>query len=324
MKYLKEILQQFNVAEECRRNNMTLWQCPSFLFLIMGVLTVAAMIGTHILTVKYDNPMIAVLSVTGVTVLILVVGSVIIHTVDTIAATNRMKTEFISIASHQLRAPLSSIRWSVGMMERNSQSDKIKKEYLELIKENNQRMIVLVNTLLDVSRIEQGRMTFNPVVTNLYKVTERTIRELLPLAKANNVKVTLAAIGNIPNMYIDENKIQIVIQNLINNAIKYTQGKGSVNVSLKKSKDRILLAVTDKGVGIPEFEQKKVFNKFFRSSNVMRHQTIGSGLGLFIAKAIVEANCGEIYFESKQNKGTTFWIDLPIKSNKQCSMNSWV
>lgn len=323
MNYFKEIFQQFNFVEECRRNKMTLWQCPSFLFLMMGILTAAAMIGTHILTKRYDNPVVAVVSVSGVAVIILVIGSFVIRTVDVVASTNRMKTEFISIASHQLRAPLSSIRWSVGMIERNSQSEAVRKEYLDLIKENNQRMIVLVNTLLDVSRIEQGRMAFNPVVTNIYKITERTIKELIPLARANNVSVKLESIGNIPNVYIDENKIQIVIQNLINNAIKYTKGKGTVNVSLKRSKNRILLTVTDRGVGIPKFEQKKVFEKFFRSSNIMRHQTIGSGLGLFIAKAIVEANCGKIYFESKQDEGTTFWVDLPIKNDKQCSVNSF-
>lgn len=323
MKYLKEIFQQFNFVEECRKNRMSLWQCPSFLFLVMGFLTISAMIGTHILTVKYNEPLIAIISVAGVAILILVIGSLVIRTVDTIASINRMKTEFISIASHQLRAPLASIRWSLNMVERNGNSEAKRKEYLSLIEENNQRMIVLVNTLLDVSRIEQGRMTFSPVAANLKTLTERTIKELSPLARASNVKVKLEIIGKIPNIFIDENKIQIVIQNLINNAIKYTKGKGEVRVLLSRKKKNILLSVTDQGVGIPEFEQQKVFKKFFRSSNVMRHQTIGSGLGLFIAKAIVEAVCGEIYFESKQGKGTTFWVRLPIENKKQCPLKNW-
>lgn len=322
MKYLKQLFKQFNFLEECRKNNISIWQCPSFLFIVMGFLTITIMLGTYAITLKYNSPIIVIISVSSVTIITLIIGSFIIRTVEIVMSVNRMKTEFISIASHQLRAPLSSIRWSVGMLERKN-DPKTRKEYVDLIKENNHRMIVLVNTLLDVSRIEQGRMIFTPVVTNLCKTVERTIRELLPLAKASNVQIDFQVVGKIPNIFIDENKIQIAIQNLINNAVKYTKGKGKVKVVLNQKGEKIVISVEDVGVGIPKREQGKIFSKFFRSDNIMRHQTIGSGLGLFIAKGIVEANCGDIYFKSITGEGTTFWMELPLKQKKQCKIKAW-
>lgn len=112
--------------------------------------------------------------------------------------------------------------------------------------------------------------------------------------------------------YLTPEKIRMVLANLIDNSIKYSRGRGSVDVIIKKEGDYILTSVKDEGVGIPKAQQKNIFQKFFRSDNVMKHETVGSGLGLFIVKAIIDSNQGSIWFSSEENKGTTFYFKIPV------------
>jgi len=293
-----------------------LWQCPSFMFLIMGFLIIISMVGTYLISSNYtEEPEVAALIVIIVTLIMFIVGHSIVTGFNDIAEANRMKSEFVSIVSHQLRNPLTSLKWSLDMMINGRIGELSKKhlDYLNMIKESNERMIKMVNDLLDVNKIEERRIRLEPQNFSIISATEDAITDLKSLASASNVEIVLNADKDIPQLFADSERIRMVIQNLLDNAVRYTFGKGKVDIQIRKELKKVRWVITDNGVGIPKVEQKKIFDKFFRSDNVMKHQVKGSGLGLFIAKAIIDASGGQIGFKSEERNGSTFWFTLPIK-----------
>jgi len=311
---LKGVCQKLNFVKQCREYNLRLWQCPSFLFVLIGLITVFAMIGTYFIALKYTQPEIVALIVVIVTTLLVIVGYLITKGFEDLAQANRLKTEFVSIASHQLRTPLTGIKWTINLIHQSK--DLPHKELLERIdeiKENNQRMIKLVNDLLDVARVEQGRLTLKPQKTLLDEIIHSLMEEYKALAKASNLKLILESESELPPLIMDPQGISLVFRNLLDNAIRYTKGGGIIRIKLTKKPNLIRCEIQDNGVGIPEKDQKNIFQKFFRSQNVLKYQTVGTGLGLFIAKAVIEESKGKIGFWSEENKGTTFWFELPIK-----------
>ncbi len=313
---LKGICQKLNFVKQCQEYNLRLWQCPSFLFALIGLITILTMLGTYFIAVKYTQPELVALIVVIVTTLLMVIGYLITKGFEDLAQANRLKTEFVNIASHQLRTPLTGIKWTINLIQQSSK-DLPHKELLERIdeiKENNQRMIKLVNDLLDVARVEQGRLTLKPQKTFLDEIVHSLIEEYKNLAKASNLKLILESESKLPPLTIDLQDIGLVLRNLLDNAIRYTRGGGVIRIKLTKKQNLIRCEIQDSGVGIPKKDQKSIFQKFFRSQNVLKYQTVGTGLGLFIAKAIIEESKGKIGFWSEENKGTTFWFELPIKT----------
>jgi len=308
------ILYKLHLFKDCQDYNLGLWECPSFIFLVLGLLNITAMVGTYFIANRYtDQPEMVALIVIAISAFIFLLSHSITQGFDKLAQANKMKTEFVSIASHQLRTPLSAIRWTLNLIsDGRVASPQDTATYLNLIKENNERMIRLVNDLLDVSRIEMGRMILFPKQTNIYVLVQKIVNISAPFAKANNVTLSLEAPETLPNVLTDSEKISITIQNLIDNAIKYTKGKGDVKVAMEANGKMVKIAVKDSGVGIPALQQKHIFKKFFRSDNIMKNQTVGTGLGLFLARSIVEGSGGKIWFESEEGKGTTFFFTLPI------------
>lgn len=313
---IKKILEQLNFVKQCRKYHLSLWQCPSFLIIIIGLITISAMLGTYLVATKYIiQPEVIALIVIGVTAILIIIGYLIIQGFEKLAAANQLKTEFVSIVSHQLRTPLTGIKWTINLMLRQPIKDLTSQQLakIESIKEINQRMIDLVNDLLNVSRIEQGKLGLRPEKISLKKMSQDLIKDYLPLAKASNINLSLEIAQNIPLISIDPQGIKVVLQNLIDNAIRYIKNQGQVKISLKRKNNMIRCQVLDDGVGIPLEDQRKIFQKFFRSRNIMKYQTEGTGLGLFISKSIIEASGGKIGFESQEDKGTTFWFEIPIK-----------
>jgi len=240
---------------------------------------------------------------------------VILHDVSREEIIERLKTEFISIAAHQLRTPLSAIKWTLKTLL-DGDLGEITKEQREFIKKtyrSNERMISLINSLLNVARIEEGRLLYKPVSSRIDELTESVIEVLKEEIKRKQIEFKFEKPEKLPEVLIDVEKIKFVIQNLIENALRYTLPGGKVTVSLKPIKGEIKFSVKDTGVGIPENQQERVFSKFFRGANVMRLETEGSGLGLFITKNIIKTHGGKIWFESKEEKGTTFHFSLPLK-----------
>ncbi len=229
------------------------------------------------------------------------------------------KTEFVSLASHQLRTPLSTINWYAEMLLAGD-AGKItgeQKEYVSEIYKGNQRMVELVNALLNVSRIELGTFSVEPEDTDLKELAESVFDELKPQLLTKKMKVTKKYDEKLKHLFVDKKLIRIVFQNLLTNALKYTPEKGKIDLNIQKRKSDILVSVTDTGAGIPKKDQQNIFQKLFRSDNVKALDTNGTGLGLYIVRSIVEQSAkGKIWFESEEGKGTTFYVSLPLTGMK--------
>jgi PAS domain S-box-containing protein len=242
---------------------------------------------------------------------------------------DRMKTEFISLASHQLRTPLSTISWYLEMLTAGD-AGPLNDEQLKFTQEayiGSKRMVELVNALLNVARIEAGSFMIEPEPTDLVKITRSVLDEFKPLNDIKNLKVVLQK-EELPEIPLDPDLIRIVIHNLLTNAIKYTPIDGAINVDIhsvaantevgvfmdkpiQTAEESILFSVSDTGFGIPQHEQSKIFTKLYRAENVTKTDIDGTGLGLYIVRHIIEEASGRLWFKSVENEGSTFYILLP-------------
>lgn len=227
---------------------------------------------------------------------------------------DRAKTEFVSLASHQLRTPLSSINWYTEILldgDLGTINTK-QREYLDQIYQGNQRMIELVNSLLNVSRLEMGTFIIEPQETNIFEIADNVIIELTPKLKEKEIKVSTIYDHEITNLQVDPKLIRIIFQNLLSNSLKYNKNKETIELEISKDNKNFNIRVTDNGLGIPKNQQKLIFSKFFRADNVRQTETEGTGLGLYLVKKIIDSVSGKISFVSKKDKGTTFIVSLPL------------
>jgi len=312
----KGILSQFNIVAPCRKYGLSLWQCPQFLFLIMGGIIIVSSLATYAIGNRYiEDPLIIALVVIFITTLLFIIAFIITQSFERLVEANRMKSEFVSIVSHQLRSPLSNLKWVIELLMsgRISSVSEKQAEYFRILKENSERMKELVSDLLTISRIEQGKLSLKKERISLQGLIEKVIKELEISAKVSNVEISFDSEENLPQIIVDPDQIKLVIGNLLDNAIRYIEERGKTEIDLKKKNDNLYVEVKDNGVGIPKDDQKYIFQKFFRSANIKRHQTEGSGLGLYIAKSIIEKSGGKMGFKSQEGIGSTFWFILPIK-----------
>ena len=313
---LKRISSELNIVAQCRKYRLSLWQCPQFLFLIMGAIIVATGFLVYAVGNRYTtNPELVALIVIGLTAILFIIAFTIIQSFERLAEANRMKSEFISVISHQLRTPLSNLGWAVELLMsgRLGKIEEKQTEYFRILKENSTRMRELVKDLLTISRIETATLPLKKRETSLTELIKELISESEPLARASNVKIKFQAQENLPNVLIDPSQIRQVVENLLDNAIRYIKDKGGVSIKLEQRGKKLYFEIKDNGVGIPAEDQKYIFQKFFRSENIMKYQTQGTGLGLYISKSIVEKSGGKIGFKSQEGKGSAFWFTLPIR-----------
>lgn len=228
---------------------------------------------------------------------------------------DRMKTDFLSIAAHQLRTPLGSMRWNLDILL-SGKAGRLNAEAEDIVKQvqtSDMRMIDLVNDLLDVSRIDQGRVSDNPEQVDINEVIESVIEEQKPFASDKNITVKFESKGTFDKVMIDKNRVRDVFANLVSNSIKYGKEGGFVKVKTAESGKNIIIQIEDNGIGIPEKDTSKLFTKFYRAENAVKSETEGSGLGLFVVKSYLEAWGGGIDLTSAEGKGSTFTITLPKK-----------
>lgn len=312
----KEIVSQFNLAKQCRKYGLSLWQCPQFLFLLMGGVIIISSLAVYAIGARLiSDPEIVALIVISVTSVLFVIAFIITQSFDKLAEANRMKSEFVSVVSHQLRSPLSNLKWAIEFLlsGRAGEIEGKQLEYFRILKENSTRMRELVADLLAVSRIESAGFAPKKTQFSVENLVQDLISQFEPLAKASNVELRLVKSDKIPHVFGDPSHIRQAIDNLIDNAIRYVEERGVVQIELSQRRNGVYLAVKDNGVGIPDRDKKYIFQKFFRSENALRYQTEGSGLGLYIAKSYIEKSGGKIGFASQEGKGSTFWLVLPSK-----------
>src|SRR6056297_163869 len=239
---------------------------------------------------------------------------VTLHDITREKRIQKMKTEFVSVAAHQLRTPLSAIKWTLEMLlegDVGSLTEEQKKFVIKTFK-SNERMISLINDLLNVSRIEEGRYLYERKTIDVKKIIKNLIENNKEDLKRKDINLIYKKPKRKTNIIGDKEKIRLAIQNLIDNAVKYTLEGGEIIIELEEEEKNIKFSIQDDGIGISEKQHPRIFSKFFRSKTAVRRETEGSGLGLFIAKNIIEAHGGEIWFDSKEGEGSTFYFKLPL------------
>lgn len=224
-------------------------------------------------------------------------------------------SEPVSIVAHQLKNPISVLYGylEVLMSKEIGKINKKQKEYLTDALKNVEAMSKIVKDILDVSRIEEGKYEIKPRPTDLVKITQKIINDFSSWAKASNCKIVFEKPKKLPLVRVDPSKIRYVIENLISNAITYKYpGLGEIEIGLKKKENKILFFCKDNGIGIPRKDFQRVFSKFYKSEEAVSLYPAGTGLGLYISKAIIELNQGKIWFKKNKDKGMTFYFTLSI------------
>jgi signal transduction histidine kinase len=218
------------------------------------------------------------------------------------------KDDFISMASHQLRTPLTSVKGYISMILEGD-AGKITKTQEEMLGQaffSSQRMVYLIADLLNVSRLKTGKFVIETAPVNLGKLVQQELGQLEETAAARSLKLQYKKPDDFPDLMFDETKIRQVIMNFVDNAIYYTPAGGKITVELLDKPSTIELRVTDNGIGVPKSEQPHLFTKFYRAGNARKARPDGTGLGLFMAKKVIIAQGGALLFESKEGKGSSF------------------
>jgi signal transduction histidine kinase len=231
---------------------------------------------------------------------------------EKLKALDEAKDDFISMASHQLRTPLTSVKGYISMVvdgdagEINPQQHKLLSQAFT----SSQRMVYIIADLLNVSRLRTGKFIMNPVPVNLAEMVEQEIGQLKDTAASRELKLNYEKPENFPELMLDDTKTRQVIMNFADNAIYYTPANGTIDIILKDNPNSVELRIKDDGIGVPKSEQHHLFTKFYRAGNARKARPDGTGLGLFMAKKIIVAQYGSLIFESKEGKGSTFGFIL--------------
>ena len=305
---------RLNIFAQCRENRLAIWECPPFLFILMGIVNIITVVATYVFASRLvDEPQAAALIVIFVSVLIFIVGNLLIAGFNRIAEANRLKSEFLNVVSHQLRTPLSVLRWSLELFEKEESVRKSGSKYLAVLQDQSERMVRLVNLLIDVSRIESKRFFLQRTPVSLEKLTTESLKSLKPYADSSGITISFESKSKAETLG-DPERLRMVIQNLIDNAVRYSSAVGKVDITLANmdGTNYVEWRIKDGGTGIPQREQQYIFQKYFRATNSRHSQTRGTGLGLYIAQTIVKELGGSIGFDSEEGKGSTFWFRLPV------------
>ncbi|WP_225419919.1 sensor histidine kinase [Methanohalophilus profundi] len=223
---------------------------------------------------------------------------------------NRVKNEFLSMVSHELKTPLTAMRTSSEFLREEDCDKETQEEMLDLIIRNIDRQSRMVDDLLDISRIESGRMVFKKEKINLKETIDNAIQMMEPMATKHGIAIE-REVDNNPQVKADKDKLLRVFVNLLNNAIKFTADKGkNIKIKTEDTRDFVEISVIDRGIGIPENEQEKIFEKFYQVDSTSRRKVGGSGLGLAIIKGIIEGQGGSIRVKSEPGVGSIFTFTL--------------
>ncbi len=228
------------------------------------------------------------------------------------------RTNFISVASHQLRTPLTAIKWIAELILSGDTGPipEKQKEFINDLYISSNRMIDLVNSLLNIARIESTELRVKSELVNLNELCLNISKDFEAVLADKRHSISVSVGDGAGEIHSDQRLLYEILKNLISNAIKYTGENGVIRISSEKSAGNIIVTVSDNGIGIPKDQQGKMFTKFFRGDNAVKINTDGTGLGMYIVKGLVDLLGGRIWFESEENKGTSFHISLPITGLK--------
>ncbi len=241
---------------------------------------------------------------------------VAIRSARTIIRLDRLKTEFVSLASHQLRTPLTAINWYAESLlsETAGTLNPKQKQYISELYGGGQRMASLISDLLKVSSLDLG--TYRPDISpvDISRTLSPIVHDLQPQIDQKHIELDVSIDPQVPVMNADKHFLTAVLQNLVSNSVKYTRKNGRITVHVTKQRQNIIIQVSDNGMGIPEEQQAQIFKKLFRADNAQKLDPNGTGLGLYIVRSMVRHMGGKVWFRSVENKGTDFFVKLPVRS----------
>lgn len=232
---------------------------------------------------------------------------------EKLKALDEAKDEFISMASHQLRTPLTSVKGYLSMLAEGDAGklNATQKQFIDQAFVSSQRMVYLIADLLNVSRLKTGKFIIESAPTYLPDVVESEIAQLHETVKSRGLTMNFDKPAEFPTLSLDETKIRQVVMNFTDNAIYYTPGGGTIELKLIDTPTSVEFTVTDTGLGVPKADQPHLFTKFYRAGNARKARPDGTGLGLFMAKKVIVAQGGSLIFKSAENKGSTFGFRFP-------------
>ena len=309
-----KVLGALNVVRRCRELHVSLWQCPHFLFVLMGIIISVTILITHIVATSYAEPETVVSIIFVVTVFLFVVGNLVVKAFERVAEASHLKSEFVAIISHELRNPLSSIKWQLDALS-EKQSGAAQNDFsqtLKVIGHSNEKMIGLINDLLDINRIEDRRFELSPAIFSLSELTDEVVKDYESIGQSSNLKFMVLGPKSPAWVTADKGRIKSVISRFVDNAIRYSSvSSGEITITIEDLGSYVRWSIIDQGAGIPVEEVKNVFSKFFRASNILRYQTEGLGVGLYLSKYVIEASGGTVGFRTLEGHGSTFYFTIP-------------
>jgi len=280
---------------------------------MMGIVIVLFILAAYFVGRIYVEPLFVVLIIFIATVILFILSYIIVRSFERMAFVSREKSEFISIMSHQLRTPLSAIKWQLDLLLRSSASLTSEKarEAILAAEEQNNRMIKLANDMLEVNRLENNECVFEKETVSLNSLVKEAVDKNKKQASLLGSKIVFSESEKDIKVRADKNRLETVVSHLLDNSIKYGDG-GRINIFLEAIGNKARFSISDEGVGIPKEDFNNIFKKFFRGSISRKYKSDGLGIGLYIAKSIIDSFGGEISFSSIEGKGTTFWFTIPI------------
>jgi len=287
------------------------------LYVFQSINTITDLTGENknILLIQHRVLLMAIVAITSTVLLAVVVTRLIIAE---LRETDQQKSEFVALASHQLRTPPTIIKYDTEYLL-SGDAGKLsptQKKYLLEIQHANERMVDIIRALLNVSRMEMGTYAVRPTATQICDVIKTVLAEFTPIVANKKLKIKTTC-AKMPVIMADPHLIGIVFQSLVANAVKYTPEKGKITIDVRANNRDIFVEVTDSGFGIPANVHDKIFSKLFRADNAQLHDPEGTGLGLYIAKSIIERANGKMWFESTEGKGSSFYFSLPRSGMQQ-------
>ncbi len=225
------------------------------------------------------------------------------------------KSEFVALATHQLRTPIAAIRWNLELLQKNITGEKAESQikYADKIENNVTRMTALINDFLNVSKLEMGTFATNPEQINLSEFFDSVIEEFTDKVENKHLTVNRKEEPLNFNLRTDSRLLHIIVSNLVSNSVKYARENGSISLEYEVVGTKLVIKVADDGIGIPKSEIDNLFSKFYRASNAESHHTEGTGLGLYIVKQSAEQLGGGVSVMSEEDQGATFTVELPIR-----------
>lgn len=234
---------------------------------------------------------------------------------------DELKSDFVTTVAHQLRTPLSGTKWILSMLSKGEFGPITEEERQYVLKayDSNNRMIILVNELLDIDRLENDKIQYVFGETDLFAITDDVVVELSPSVGMRGITIKIEGRENPFKIVADGQKIRSVIQNLLDNATKYIPNAGEISIKIEKDEKQAKFTIKDSGIGIPSRAHEKIFTLFYRAPNATQTETDGSGAGLYLSKKIIKKHGGDMWFESEEGKGTTFYFTIPfgLKANSK-------